>query len=326
MTETGLAYYKDAVLCGSFLDAISHGNGISDATRDVFLRLVGRTETLSTESLNNNLSTEDIVGFAQESYEISLVGYIGAVVAAVSAPLKALSVAEKYLVDISQMTIRALGKSTGMYNGTLTEEQITLIIRGVEASAGLALLYYTGIGSAIVKAAKSPQNAKTFVGGFITKLSEFKWPFGSIKAGWRTARVAFVQFKKNVAMDMQSTAKWGAKPAVTFMSKAIRAISSAVERIARGTASGLSRFAQSVKSIIIKPAFVTPFEKMAYAYKNTRKLTSVALTESVRLLGGFGVMMVVRFVCAVIKQSIGLLVEFCKKLTRSDPEPENHFH
>lgn len=326
MLDCGLEKYQNAVLCGSFLDAISVEDGVSKPTCDVFMRLLNTDDNVSVEGLNENPSTEDIVAFAQESYGVSLAGYIGAVIAAVSVPLKALSVSEKYLVDITQMTIRSVGSSTGTYEGTLTEDQAKLLVRGVEAAAGIALLYYTGIGSAVVQAAKSPQNVKTFIGGFITKLSEFKWPFGSVKSGWKSVRSAFIAFKRNVASDVHSKVKWGAKPAVTFMSKAVRAISSAIGRIARGVSSGLSRFAQSVNEIIVTPAFVDPVVKSVRTYMQSKRISSVLIAQAVRMLGSFGIMMIMRFVFSLIKQSVGLLVDFCKKITNSGPGPEKHFH
>lgn len=337
------ASFQQLLVAESFLTA-ARETGISQSMIDL-VNLSNPAVVIPSceESLDGeNYSPSEICMIAEENWLAGVGPAIAAFSAAVVVPLNAIRTLDVTFTKTIQDASAGIGKITGTVQSKVSKDQAKLILNGMEAAAAIAILYYSGIGGAVVKAAKSPAFAETFVGNFITKITQFKWPFGSFKAGIRKTGKAFVDFyddmrgaamphlsngysrmpkyesvttkhgfevfrKKSMVYDPADPI-WKADAIPSFSRQVKEVFRAIVYRLKNAVMDGVSSFYHQFNGVIVKPIVE---KTRTLGLDAGARAGSVAagriVTFALRSIASFGLMVITRFVYRVLHQGISFL-------------------
>lgn len=299
-----------------FLKSVETTHSVSPSTFSFLNTLIGSTSIPTLEDYQDmTFDPQAVVFMAVEDLASSIGKYSGKLGVMLGVPLVTLALLDKKLTRATRDTISFTGKKLGLLKGNakISKETASMIVRSVEAALGIGVLYFTGLGGAMARAAQTPSYAKTFVGQFVEKISRFKWPFGSVKAGWQSSKRAVVEFvwdvEDAVINDQAAKAGWESVDAMTFMTKAQRMLSVGIKRLYDAVKSGISGFTKSVSGVVLQP--ITKYADALgnnVAVRTDSLATGQLAAGGMKLLGGFALVTLGTFVLTVVRKSISALV------------------
>lgn len=332
--------FQKLLVMESFLTAAREG-GMSQSLIDLANSYDPQVALPSCEdSLDGEVySPSEICMIAEENWMIGVGSAIAAFSAAVVVPLNAIRTLDITFTKTIQEASSGIGKMVGSVQSKVSKDQAKLILNGMEAAAAIAILYYSGIGGAVLKAAKSPAFSETYIGGFVTKITQFKWPFGSFKAGVNKTGKAFVDFVDDTREAMYPHLRngfsrtrsasglskgkiydpadpvWNTDVIPEFSQQAKTAVESIAMRLKSAVTDGVKAFYHQFNGVIVKPiAEKTRLLGLDAAGRTGSVAAGRLVTFAMRSLASFGLMVVARFAYRVLHQGVTLLRNLIKSL------------